>query len=155
MTTARKLLVDPGVTPFYHCLSRYVRRAFLCGEGKGHRKQWIEDRLRELASLFAIDVCGFSIMDNHLHVLLRLDPVRSREWSSLQIAEKWLTLCPPKGINGKRLKLVPGDLAVRAADTAWVTECRRRLTDLGWFMKFLKEPISRRANKEDDCTGAF
>ncbi len=36
-----------------------------------------------------------------------------------------------------------------------MTECRRRLTDLGWFMKFLREPISRRANREDQCTGAF
>ena len=60
------------MTPFYHCISRCVRRAFLCGEEHAHRKQWIEDRLRELAGLFAIDVCGFSIMDNHLHVLLRL-----------------------------------------------------------------------------------
>ncbi len=100
MTTARKLLVDPGVTPFYHCISRCVRRAFLCGDGKEHRKQWIEDRLQELAGLFAIDVCCFSIMDNHLHVLLRLAPVRGGEWSDLQIADKWLTHCPPKGIDG-------------------------------------------------------
>ncbi len=155
MTTARKLLVDPGVTPFYHCISRCVRRAFLCGEGKEHRKQWIEDRLQELAGIFSIDVCGLAIMDNHLHVLLRLDPVRGGEWSDLQVAEKWLTLCPPKGIDGKRLTLVPSYIAARAADAAWVTECRRRLTDLGWFMKFLKEPISRRANREDQCTGAF
>ena len=155
MTMARKLLVDPGVTPFYHCISRCVRRAFLCGEGHEHRKRWIEDRLQELARIFAIDVCGFAIMDNHLHVLLRLDPARARGWSDLQIAAKWLTLCPPKGADGKPLTLVPEYLATRTADAAWLTECRRRLSDLGWFMKLLKEPISRRANREDQCTGAF
>ena len=32
---------------------------------------------------------------------------------------------------------------------------RTRLADLGWFMKAFKEPIARRANREDDCSGAF
>ena len=64
MATARKILVDPAVTPFYHCISRCVRRAFLCGEENAHRKQWIEDRLKELAGIFAIDVCGFAILLN-------------------------------------------------------------------------------------------
>ena len=45
MTVARSQLVDTEVTRYYHCISRCVRRAFLCGEGFEHRKQWIEDRL--------------------------------------------------------------------------------------------------------------
>ncbi len=32
---------------------------------------------------------------------------------------------------------------------------RTRLADLGWFMKAFKEPIARRANREDDCSGVF
>ena len=65
MTMARKLLVDVSVTRFYHCISRCVRKAFLCGEGCEHRKQWLEDRLELLAENFAVSVCGFSLMDNH------------------------------------------------------------------------------------------
>ncbi|MCA9165656.1 MAG: hypothetical protein KDA62_21865, partial [Planctomycetales bacterium] len=64
MTVARGQLVDVGVTRYYHCVSRCVRRAFLCGEGFEHRKQWIEDRLELLAGNFAISVCGFAVMDN-------------------------------------------------------------------------------------------
>jgi hypothetical protein len=30
---------------------------------------------------------------------------------------------------------------------------RHRLSDLGWFMKCLNEPMARQANKEDGCTG--
>jgi REP element-mobilizing transposase RayT len=155
MTTARKKLVDPAVTSFYHCISRCVRRALLCGEGHAYRKQWIETRLQELAGLFAIDVCGFSVMDNHLHVLLRLNLSQATDWSAEEVARRWLALCPPRGVDLKPLKLTPGWIADRVQDAAWIAECRRRLGDLGWFMKFLKEPIARRANKEDDCTGAF
>ncbi|MDB5341169.1 MAG: hypothetical protein JWN70_6788, partial [Planctomycetaceae bacterium] len=105
MTTARKFLVDPTVTPFYHCISRCVRRALLCGDVHSHRKQWIETRLQELAGIFAIDVCGFAIMDNHLHVLLRLNLPQAQNWSPEDIARRWLALCPPRGIDGKPLTL--------------------------------------------------
>ncbi len=32
MTRARSSLIDPGSTPYYHCIARCVRRAYLCGE---------------------------------------------------------------------------------------------------------------------------
>jgi len=74
MAVARGQLVDVGLTRYCHCISRCVRRAFLCGEGFEHRMQWIEDRLEVPAGSFAVSVCGFSVMDNHLHVLCRVDP---------------------------------------------------------------------------------
>ncbi len=73
MTIARAHLIDPAVTRWYHCVTRCVRRAFLLGEGETDRKQWIENRLEELAEIFSVAVAGFSVLDNHLHVLVRLD----------------------------------------------------------------------------------
>lgn len=66
MTVARSELVDVDVTPYYHCISRCVRQAHLCGQGYQHRKDWIERRLEELSGLFAVQVCGYAVMDNHL-----------------------------------------------------------------------------------------
>ena len=59
MTVARSQLVDTNVTPWYHVISGTVRGTLLLGEGGESRKQWIENRLEELASIFAIDVAGF------------------------------------------------------------------------------------------------
>ena len=35
---------------------------------------WLEKRLEGLAGIFAVSVGGFSVMNHHLHLLLRLDP---------------------------------------------------------------------------------
>ena len=71
---ARSRLVDPSVTRWYHCMTRCMRGADLLAKVPEDRKAWIEQRLQELAQIFAVGVGGFSVMDNHLHVLLRLDP---------------------------------------------------------------------------------
>jgi hypothetical protein len=47
------------------------------------------------------------------------------------------------------------EIATRAADVGWVAKARLRLRSLSWFMKAVKEQLSRRANREDRCTGAF
>ncbi|MEX0827418.1 MAG: transposase, partial [Haliea sp.] len=76
MPQARYRLVDTQTTPYYQCVSRCVRRAYLCGidraTGKNfdHRKQWILDRIKHLSSAFAIDVCAYAIMSNHFHLVL-------------------------------------------------------------------------------------
>jgi hypothetical protein len=60
MSKPRKSLVLLEETPYYHCVSRCVRRAFLCGFdtlGKSyeHRRQWIADRMKQLAEVFAFN----------------------------------------------------------------------------------------------------
>ena len=51
--------------------------------------------------------------------------------------------------------MTPEELAARTADAEQVETLRRRLADLSWFMRGLSEPIARRANREDNCTGRF
>ncbi|MFN7731161.1 MAG: hypothetical protein ACK5OB_04615, partial [Pirellula sp.] len=97
MTLPRSKIVDPEVTRWYHCISRCVRQAFLLSKDSDefHRKDWLESRLRELDSIFAVSVAGYSFMDNHLHRLLRIEPDIAKSWSPVEVARRWLTLYPP------------------------------------------------------------
>jgi hypothetical protein len=62
MTIARSRRIDMSVTRWYHCVTRCVRRAFLLGDGTSDRKEWIENRIEELAEIFALGVGGFSVI---------------------------------------------------------------------------------------------
>jgi hypothetical protein len=81
MAIARAKLVDVSVARWYHRVSRCVRQAFLLGERDDNQREWLENRLEELADIYAVAVGGFSMMENHLHVLLRLDPEVAQAWS--------------------------------------------------------------------------
>ena len=155
MPKPRSSIVDENVTPWYHCISRCVRREPLCGGEFAYRKQWIEDRLKELAEIFSIECAGFAVMDNHLHLLLRLDSRQAERWTGEEVARRWLQLFPLRDVSGKQLPVTKARIRQFVDEPDWVDKTRKRLANLSWFMKCLKEPIARRANREDDITGAF
>ena len=88
MAIARVHLIDPAVTRWYHCVTRCVRRAFLLGEGPNDRRVWIDRRLEELAQIFTIAGGGFSVMDNHIQVLVPLDPEVAAGWSDNDVVRR-------------------------------------------------------------------
>jgi len=98
MPQPRKNIVSVEDTPYYHCIGRCVRRAFLCGKDKfsgkdyEHRRQWVVDRLNLLSSAFAIDLCGHAVMSNHYHLVLRLSPDKAKEWSQSEVIVRWQKL---------------------------------------------------------------
>ena len=159
---ARRQIVDESVVGVYHCISRCVRRAFLCGldrfTGKNfdHRKVWIQQRMERLAGVMAVDVLGFSVMSNHIHLLLRIRPDVSAAWSDEEVARRWCQLHPGRrDESGASTEPDPAEIALLLADHEALAERRRRLSSLSHFMAALCEPIARRANKEDKATGRF
>jgi len=132
-----------------------VRRAFLLGEGPNDRKVWIEKRLEELAQIFSIAVGGFSVLDNHLHILVRLDPEIAAGWSDEDVVRRWGRLFPPRDKSRQPLPVSNDWVKWRLKDVGWVAKARARLQSLSWFMKCLKEPLSRLANREEQTRGAF
>ena len=159
---ARAEIVEESEVGMYHCIARCVRRAFLCGQdpltGKNfdHRKGWVQDRLRDLASIFAIDVTGFAVMSNHFHVVLRIRPDLTQGWTDEEVARRWWRLFPSRREeDGQPGSPEQFELDALMADAKRLAERRKRLSSLSWFMRCLSEPIARRGNREDGCRGRF
>ena len=155
---------DQGRPPWLHCISRCVRRAFLCGDGFEHRKAWIERRLRVLARCFQVEVGAYAVMSNHIHVVARPHPERVSELSAEDIARAWWFLrhnIDPYDLRATdEAGALPqpvdeGLIAHLASDLSFIGRWRERLGTISEFMRQLKEPLARMANKEDECSGAF
>ncbi|MEC4729152.1 transposase, partial [Shewanella sp. D64] len=146
---------------YYHCVSRCVRKAFLCGvdrytgQSYEHRRGWVENRLLELASVFAIDICAYVVMSNHIHLVLRVDADLVRSWSDIEVVSQWQKLFKGDSLNHDFIKGETLESYQQTIINKRVKEYRIRLMDISWFMRALNEPIARKANAEDKCKGRF
>jgi len=157
--TYRQVSIE--TTPYYHCVSRCVRRAFLCGIDRHtgynfeHRRQWIVDRIKVVCSLFAVDLCAYAIMNNHYHIVVKINTAQAVAWTDEEVARRWMQLF--SGPQFMRRYLEGNHLT--ALELNWVADqlatWRKRLADLSWLMRCINEPIARMANHEDHCTGSF
>ena len=159
MTLARKYLISTEDTPYYHIMTRCVRRAFLCGKDKysgncyEHRRQLIVDRIKYLANVFNIDVCAYAVMSNHYHLVLKINSTVN--WNEKQVLVYWSQLCQlplicEKFLNGKAQGKAELEMVYQQTNIY-----RKRLMSISWFMKFLNEHIAKIANQEDKVTGSF
>ena len=149
------------LTPYYHCVSRCVRRAFLCGmDGHSdkdfeHRRGWLKERLFYLSDVFAIDIFAYAIMSNHYHLVLHVDTELCTAWSSQEVIERWHRVTAGTPLSHRSITGAPLSLGESIALEELVEKWRTRLADISWFMKLLNEWIAKQANAEDGCTGHF
>jgi REP element-mobilizing transposase RayT len=161
MTLPRSSLVCVDDTPFYHITSRCVRRTFLCGVDHAtgtdysHRRLFIEQRIHLLSTLFAIDIAAYAVMSNHQHLVVKLTPKRINDWSDREVVDRWTSLFKGPLLIQRYQQGAVLDTAQQQTVNDIISIYRKRLGDLGWFMKCLNEPIARMANREEGCTGHF
>ena len=89
------------------------------------RYAWIETRILELAECFSVSVYAWAVAQATQYGPLKHD-------DSQEMTERF-----ERAILGNPERL---------------TELRKRLGSLSWFMNALNEPIARQANQEDGCT---
>jgi hypothetical protein len=87
--------------------------------------------------------------------VVRLNPKEAESWTDDEVLNRWTSLfrgplLVQRYRAGETLTEAEQD-TVRSIAAAY----RTRLASLSWFMKCLNEPIARKANAEDGCTGHF
>ncbi|MEI5637686.1 MULTISPECIES: transposase [unclassified Pseudoalteromonas] len=161
MATARKRQISLADTKYYHCISRCVRQAYLCGKdmvtGKSyeHRRNWVEQKLLLLANAFCIDVCAYAVMSNHTHIVLYVDDNKAKRLSDRAIVMRWHKLYKGSWLTNKFINGEALNESERVMLAVQISQYRERLASISWFMRVLNEDIARRANKEDGCKGRF
>ncbi|MCU7849527.1 MAG: transposase [Candidatus Thiodiazotropha sp. (ex Lucinoma kastoroae)] len=161
MTISRKQQICLEETPYYHCISRCVRRAFLCGEDEftgrnyEHRRDWIVEKLKQLDKVFSISICAYAVMHNHTHTVLKVDREAALKWCDEEVISRWTNLYKPSPIINRYLNGIKQSKAELDVVAEAIEKWRHRLYDISWLMRNLNESIARQANKEDNCTGKF
>ena len=161
MTIARRQQVDLTVTPYYHCVSRCVRRSFLCGQDPltnrsyEHRRAWLEKRIHQLATIYCIDICAYAVMSNHYHLVVHINKDKALALSDQEVIERWSQehKLDPFITRVQNMKQ-PNHLILEQYHQL-IESWRERLYSLSWMMKELNMSIACLANKEDECTGHF
>ena len=161
MTRARKHQISLDTTPYYHVISRCVRRAFLCGQdqltGKcfEHRRGWIESDLEQLSAVFFIDIAAYAILSDHFHLVLHVDKHSAQQADMRDIIERWQRRFGVSDAAQKYLDHEPLEPHEKDLLNVQVELWRGRLFSISWLMRTLNETTARKANKEDECTGRF
>ena len=111
--------------------------------------------MRQLASVFAIDICAYAVMSNHYHAVLHVDLKQSNQWTDQEVALRWKQLFKGHLLVDKWLEDSSVSLDEQSTIKTMIDEWRGRLADISWFMRCLNESIARQSNKEDGCKGRF
>ena len=109
-----------------------------------------------LASIFAIDICGFAVMSNHLHLIVCTCPNLVEGCSDEEIALRWSRLAPARDIaTGEAIEPSESDLQYDLIGfPSGSSSCGGgwRVCRGCWLVcasRFAK------ANREDGCDGRF
>ena len=127
------------------------------GGEHAHRRSEAAALLADLLGYFQIDLLSYAIMSNHVHFVMRSRPDVVASLSDSEVARKGLGAFPVRvGPSSLDVMPVTRDMIVDYAGREdYIAEQRLRLSSISWLMKLFKQRFSRKANKEDGCSGHF
>lgn len=56
--------------------------------------RWVEAHILELGEIFACGIYSYSVMSNHLRLVVHMSPTTARDWSAVEVAVRWVKLYP-------------------------------------------------------------
>jgi hypothetical protein len=83
------------------------------------------------AAQFGIDILAFSLMENHIHQVLRSRPDIVQTWDDSEVARRWLMICPKrKDDKGNALEPTLAELDKIRSNPAEIAKLRTRLSEI-------------------------
>lgn len=81
-TASRAAFVDSG----YAGIDPYN------GQSYEHGREWIERQIHVLAEVFAVGIHKYAVMNNHVHIVIRVESQLIVDWIDQQVAERGVAL---------------------------------------------------------------
>ncbi|MFV0488608.1 MAG: hypothetical protein ACK5NL_15665 [Vibrio fluvialis] len=82
----------------------------------------------------------YTVMSNHIHVVLRSRPDVVQAWSDDDVARRWWRLFPQrKDDQGNPLEPTESDLSMIVSNPTRLAQVRERLSDISWWMRCTAE----------------
>ena len=138
MAIARQQLISLETTPYYHCMARCVRQAFLCGvngdRNYEHRRQWVEEAIFRCSKVFAIDICAYAIMHNHYHLVVHINSSQWVQWDDREVIKRWHMLFKGHVLSQRFLSGLVLSSAEQEALKQLIAVWRERLLSVSWFI---------------------
>ena len=129
-------MVVKGEPAAYHVISRTALDGFVLGDTE---KEYLLDLIKRLSSVYFAEVLGFSLMGNHFHLLVRMQP--GGNFADEEISGRY------RVYYGKDLKGKVGqDL---------IPKLREKWSSLSEYVKEIKQGFSRYFNKLHKRKGFF
>ena len=116
---------------------------------RDERKAMLLERLERVATFTAVGVAGFAVMDNHVHLLLKVDTESAREWSRREVARRWLGLHPPRDGYRRRVDVEDEhiDALLASSTPGLIVALREKLMSISQFMKEFKQQVTEEINR--------
>lgn len=149
----RRLKVPLGEVGYYHVMSRVAGQERLMGAVE---KEVFRRMMWKVAGFSGVDVVTYALMDNHFHVVLRVPPAPAG-LSDEELVRRYGILydrpTPWNPVSAGRLREI---LAAGGAPAGhWRGALERRMHDVSWFVRTLKQRFSRWFNATSERKGTF
>jgi REP element-mobilizing transposase RayT len=155
MRTAREKVSEGSDVGYYHCISRVINREFLLGS---EEKEELVRLMRSYETMCGVRVVTYCVMTNHFHMLVEVPKRPSAE--DLPTDEELVSLVRTArdAYGSGTLKQDLERFRERDQDHA-AEELRerffRRMWDVSWFMRMIKQRFTQWYNKRSGRTGAL
>jgi hypothetical protein len=146
MRRPRSERMPVGSAGIWHITSRCVRRERLL-EGPGCR-EWLSERLASWLEVLAVDLLGYALMGNHVHLVVRTRPDVAHGWSITEVRRRWFASMTVSD-GAPSVPAVPGPAMVARA----VAQARLELAHPRMMLRAVKEGFARRLNRVQGASG--